>query len=926
MVPTFVRKTGVLAGLLLCAMLIGVVSAGAAVLTNGTAADVKGLTHELNAVQIPFLEAKDQPGAEGVAYYARTFGGICYVTKEGHIIYALPEGRKPSDKKNDHGEEVVRSAILKERFPGAKITGVRGDEASPMKTSRFTGNDPAKWERNTSSYNTVVFGEIYEGIELKLKARANNIEKIFLVRPGADVKSISVEMSGAEALSINAKGELEVTTELGSVKFTAPVAYQEIGGRQVSVPVAYKIADNSKHTYAFAVGDYDREKPLVIDPLLASTFLGGKSTDLAYSMAADSMGNIFVTGYTLSTNFPTVVGSFCTTNNSNRVSSSTTDVFISKFNSTLSQLLASTYLGGTDYDYGYSITVDLNGNVYITGSTLSPDFPTTYGAYERSPGGDYDVFVSKLTNDLDELLGSTYLGGWNFEEGLAIAVDIAGNAYVTGNTWSDNYPTTPGAYMPAQPNITYTVFVSYLNSDLTALIGSSYLGGTAFEEGTAIAVNLAGEIIVGGNTWSPDFPTTAGSYDPTENGGWDIFVAKLNPALTALLASTFVGGSDDDVLAGLDLDVAGNVYFTGYTWSLDYPVTVGAYQTTFNGGNTDAYVSKLDYTLSTLDGSSYMGGKSDDYAAAIKVDAWANVFITGNTWSTNFPTTPFGFWTTYYGGITDIFISKFNNTLTTLSASTFMGGIGADYAQAITVDRDGDVFIAGYCYSTAYPTTTGAYDTSYNGKGDVIVSKLDNNISSMTLSVALAGSGSGTVTSNPSGIVCGTGGTLCSYQYKRNSKVTLSAKADTNSVFTGWSGSGCSGKANCVVTMSLVRTVNAKFQKDPTISPSPTTKNFGYVKVGNTLSNTFKISNQTTKGVTNLLIGTITVTGADYTSFYIINDYCSGLPVLPSGYCTVTVVFAPLAPLTTKNAKLNIPSNDPANPLRQLTLTGKATQ
>ena len=718
----------------------------------------------------------------------------------------------------------------------------------------------------------VNLGEVYEGIDLKLRAYGDNVEKLFYVKPGANPEQIKISLSGIQSpenplplstsvrgtggcpplagvgggaaggdgvvflgdeketnedvaptfmvgsrpgggLWVNEHGELVAETELGPVKFTKPVAYQEIDGKRVEIECGYVIAgcgmqdaecktnqkpeagggkqetrgkrqissrekgmgrkgaystsnsqlstknlqpetQNPQHTsgkaslatrhsslvYSFTVASYDKSHDLIIDPLLASTFLGGSSNyDDGFSLALDASGNVYVTGYTESSNFPTTSGAYNTSYNGG------VDVFVSKLNSGLSSLLASTFLGGSGLDIGYSLALDTSGNVYVTGWTLSTDFPTTSGAYDTSQNVSYDVFVSKLNGGLTSLLASTYLGGSDADYAKSLVVDSNGNLYVIGYTQSSDFPTTTGAYDTSSNN--YDMFISKLSGDLTSLYASTYLGpfGSAGYTGTsmAMAIDSVGNIYVTGITTSSDFPTTVDAYDTSANDTnyGDGFVSKLNNNLTNLLASTYLGGSGYDTCTSITLDSSGNIYVTGETWSSDFPTTTGVYDNTYNGsyGDWNIFVSKLNGDLTNLVASTFLGISSYGayvryISAVVSIDSSGSVYIAGHTQASDFPTTTGAYDNSHNGNYDDVFIAKLNDSLSSLFASTFLGGSssGGEYPQSIAIDSNGNIYVAGITHSSDFPTTTGSYDTSYNGGGDVFVSKLDGNLSATT--------------------------------------------------------------------------------------------------------------------------------------------------------------------------------------------------
>ena len=847
---------------------------------------MKDVALEVQKLQMPFIANNGQVD-ERVLFYAQTFSGTVFVTKDGEIVYALPDNSSElgvqslesddrrqrseagsqkleagSQTSEDRGKKSasnpksairnpqseIRSVALKEQFVGAKIKAIQGEDPSVTKVNYFKDGDPEKWQTDISTYGRVNLGEIYEGIDLRLKAYGNNVEKLFCVKPGADPDQIKIGLSGVkdcgvqhaecgkssplsflsiadksesqnlsptpigdpklsvnthseldvgwvkrsapnkQLLSVNERGELEVETELGPVKFTKPVAYQEINGRRVDVECTYTIAEcgvqneagsrkleagskkyahldpqwntkrygttdftdytdkklvpqglaggsaihnpKSEHPqseirsphleYGFTVASYDRTKELIIDPLLAATYLGGPYEDRGKSIAVDADGNVFVAGETLSCEFPTTPGAYCPSRKGN------TDVFVSKFNSGLTSLLASTFLGGSvNHERTYSMAIDAGGNIYVTGATYSMNFPITRGSYDAGSNKGWDVFVSKLNNGLTKLLASTFLGGNSDEYGYSIDIDADGNVYVAGETLSPLFPTTPGAYDTSYNGGYYDAFVSKFDSGLTKLLASTFLGGGSGDYGRAIVIDGAGNAIVTGNTGSTNFPATPGAYNTTYNGGNDdVFVSKLNSGLTSLLASTFLGGSSNDNGNAIAADAAGNIYVTGETVSPNFPTTNGAYSVAYNLGTKDVFVSKFNSKLTTLPASTFLGGQAHDYGKAIAIDAGGDVYVAGSTSSPGFPTTPGAYDTTANGG-SDVFVSKFSSGLTNLLMSTFQGGSRPDHGNSIAVGAAGRAYVTGETLSLDFPATPGAYKTSYYRSEDVFVSGLN---------------------------------------------------------------------------------------------------------------------------------------------------------------------------------------------------------
>jgi PKD repeat protein len=480
--------------------------------------------------------------------------------------------------------------------------------------------------------------------------------------------------------------------------------------------------------------------------LVYSSFLGGSNSDRGNGIAVDSAGNTYLTGYTGSYNFPTNTNAFDTTFNGGYDYG---DVFVSKFNAAGSALLYSTFLGGSNDDYGNAIALDSAGNAYIIGYTYSTAFPTTVGAFDTTWDWDYDIFVSKLNTTGAALLYSTFLGGNGPDYGNGIAVDIAGNAYLTGYTGSYNFPTTGGTFDQNHNGGWYDVFISKLNTAGSALIFSTFLGGAGNDYGYSMAVDDTGCFYLTGYTYSTTFPITGGAFDTSYNGNSDVFVSKLNATGSALLYSTFIGtrygeGSNDNS-HDIAVDTSGNAYITGWTYSPDFPTTTGALDTSYNSGDSyevgDAFVSKLDATGSGLLYSTFFGGKNNDCGDAIALDGTGNAYITGFTYSsTTFPITPSAF-DISYNGYYDGFMSKINTLGSVLLYSTFFGGNDQDSGHAITMDSAGNAYIIGYTYSSDFPTTVGAYDITFNGGYcDIFVSKFNVSESMLIYSTFIGGS------------------------------------------------------------------------------------------------------------------------------------------------------------------------------------------
>jgi hypothetical protein len=637
--------------------------------------------------------------------------------------------------------------------PKAKVTGL---DPLPGKSNYFLGNDPQKWRTNVANYAKVKYQEVYPGIDLVYYGNHGNLEYDFVVAPGADPKMIKFDIEGAEKMEVNAQGDLVLRVDAGEVALHKPLVYQSSPNPESRAPNPGSSTDSgprttgnlqstidnrqflngryiltAKNQVAFEIPAYDRNRPLIIDPVLSySTYLGGSGGEEATGIAVDASGNAYVAGHTASTDFPTTGGAFQET-------STGSCGFVTKIAPDGSSLVYSTYLCGSDGVQGVSIAVDAAGNAYVVGGTSSTNFPTTPGAFQTANAGGLDAIVTKLNSTGSSLVYSTYLGGsgddyaYSFSNG--IAVDSAGSAYVVGTTDSDDFPTTPGAFdrtcgsdgvcnggSGQYPQPEPDNFVTKLNADGSALAYSTYLGGSGYEEQyNAIAIDSSGNAYVTGGTFSADFPITPGAFR-TEGGG--AFVTKLNAAGSALVYSSYLTGRGA-IGEGIAVDTSGNAYVTGYP-STDIPTTPGAFQTVNPGGAT--FVTKLNATGSALVYSTFLGGSGSgsDEGWGVAVDASGNAYVSGTTSSSDFPTASPVQATCGVGGYDDAFVAKLNGAGSALIFSTCLGGGDPDSGYGIAVDSAGNAYVSGGTVSADFPTTPGAIQTSHGGDSDAFVAKI----------------------------------------------------------------------------------------------------------------------------------------------------------------------------------------------------------
>jgi hypothetical protein len=681
------------------------------------------------------FEANQDQAHQDVRFLARGSGYSLYLTAgeavlvlaktnpvatlDAHITKArLKEGIRAEQSRHEQrdAQAQVEPLVLRMSLVGARSKPiVSGLEELPGKANYFIGRDPAKWRTNVPTYAKVHYQNVYPGIDLVYYGNQRQLEYDFVVAPGADPKKIVLGFKGADRLEIDAEGDLVLHVPEGAIRQKKPVIYQEVDGIRREVAGSY--VRKGANRVGFKLAAYDTSRPLIIDPVVLSysTYLGGSGNDSGEGIAVDADGNAYVTGTTNSSDFPTTAGAFQTIFRGGH------DVFVTKLNPAGSAFVYSTYLGGGGEDFGSGIAVDAAGNAYVTGVTQSTDFPTTAGAFQTTGGGG---FVTKLDPTGSALVYSTVGIGLH-----GITVDADGNAYVAGDTCSPSYPTTPGAFQTKLAGINdCDVVVTKLNPTGSALVYSTYLGGTEFDSFGGIAVDAAGNAYVTGTTQSGNFPITPGAFQPFFGGIADAFVTKLHSSGSILVYSTYLGDTGGDGGSGIAVDADGNAYVTGSTspsGSRNFPTTEGAFDTTSNGG-LDAFVTKLHSSGSLLVYSTYLGGIDFDFGGQIALDGAGNAYVTGQTQSLNFPTTAGAFQSAHAGGHGDVYVTKLNPAGSALVYSTYFGGSNNEFPRGIAVDTHASVYVTGSTWSTDFPIAAGAVQPVFGGgaSSDAFVAKI----------------------------------------------------------------------------------------------------------------------------------------------------------------------------------------------------------
>ncbi|HEX6098596.1 MAG TPA: SBBP repeat-containing protein [Thermoanaerobaculia bacterium] len=615
----------------------------------------------------------------------------------------------------------AHASVVRLRFVGANgHASITGEHRTGGVTNDFRGNDPRRWYPGIPHFERVRMSGVYDGIDVVYYGTEGGVEYDFVVAPGSDPGRIAMRFDGATQIDVDAGGDLVLHLDGGVIRQQRPVAYQERAGVRHAVAARYR--QDTPRQFAIELGAYDRTLPLIIDPVLAwSTYLGGTGSDQAFSIAVDGTGSTYVTGLTASANFPTA-------NALQATLAGSADAFVAKLNPAGTAFVYSTYLGGSGTDIGRGIAVDADGNAYVTGQTFSIDFPTA-NAVQAAFGGTSDAFLVKLNAAGSALVYATYLGGTLDDDGQSVALDAARNAYVAGTTHSANYPTANAiqAVNAGPPD----AFLTKVNAAGSALVYSTYIGGSGGDFGYGVAVDGGGAAYVAGVTQSANFPV-ANAIQAALAGTEDAFVLKVNAAGTAFVYSTYLGGSAADGARAVALDGTGSAYVAGYTSSTNFP-TANAVQGA-NAGAQDAFVTKINPAGSALVYSTYLGGSASEVANGIAVDSAGRAHVTGGTNSTNFPTAAP---VQAYGGTEDVFVTKFNAAGTALVYSTYLGGSLTERGHAVAVGSAGDAYLAGQTSSTDFPTAN-PLQASQAGAGDAFVAKL---VDSADLAIAKAADG-----------------------------------------------------------------------------------------------------------------------------------------------------------------------------------------
>jgi Beta-propeller repeat/Abnormal spindle-like microcephaly-assoc'd, ASPM-SPD-2-Hydin len=800
-VVTSVGVTGLVCGLLLLTPFRGAVRrmhqtrAGLSPVPASTAANHSSsnadpmLVEAYGKLPLGFEENQGQTNSE-VRFVSHGSGYELFLTPQDAVLAlrsSAPQARSARNRlvalrESRNARFAERNSAVRIHLEGANSPRITGVDPLPGKTNYFIGSDPKKWHTDVPSYARVKYADVYPGVDLVFYGNQRRLEYDFVVAPGANPKAIRLNLEGAQKVRLNAQGDMELSVPGGEVILQRPVVYQLVNGERHEIAGSYAVTKG--HQVAFNVPNYDRSEPLILDPVLNySTYLGGTAVDQGWAIAVDGTGNAYVAGATFSTDFPTPAGvkgfkKGLLTSNARGAA------FVSEIDPTGTTLLYSSYIAGsTPGEIAQGIAVDSTGKIYLTGQTLSTDFPTSSTIAGLKPGPNAGAaggtsFIVKLDpaqTGAASLVYSSYLGGTSGDIGEGIAVDTKGNAYVTGLTLSPpgsggavtnlaDFPVTAGAFQSVLNSPSGNAFLTRIDTTqagTNSLIYSTYLGGSDVnvltsqsgvgDIGFGVALDGANNAYIVGTTVSSDFPTTSANAfqsnaplaitkPPGQN---TVFVSRIDTTKSgpaSLIYSSYLGGEVLDFAKAIALGPNNVAYVTGSTSSLAFPTFPATpFQTTGHvSGN--AFISLIDTgkigSLS-LQYSTYLGGTGDDTGNAIAVDAQGNAYIAGKTSSaSDFPIKAGALQPVYPGANSTGFVSKLNpggNGQADLLYSTYFGGSGGgganqDEIHAIALDASNppNVFITGETFSAAkFPIfPAGAFQTSLKGTSDAFVAKL----------------------------------------------------------------------------------------------------------------------------------------------------------------------------------------------------------
>ena len=704
----------------------------------------RGVTPALEAAygKLPLtFEANQGQTGPQVKFLLRGRGYTAFLTSGGMTISL--RANSPTTGSNSSVSTLPVSKTVQLALTGAAANPVvTGEELQPGKVNYFLGNDRTKWHTNVPIYARVRYHDVYPGIDLVYYGNHREMEYDFEVRPGSDPGKIRFEVQGASGITLDQQGDLVLTIGRQELHLASPFVYQFANGQKVAVGGTYVITD-SNH-FAFQVPQYDASKSLVVDPALVyATYTGGSGFDQTTGLAVDSTGNVYLEGYTSSVDFPlAALGS---------LASNAYHAFVTKLDSTGSNLVYSDYVGGNTGDYGAALALDSANEVYLTGSTASSDFPAV-NAFQSEQPGPYTGFLTKISADGSSILYSTYLGGNAFDQPTSIGIDGSGEPEVAGFTMSQNFPVSNAYQATALANQggifgTYG-FLTKFSADGASLVYSTYVEGSSnqtqpcgsdscwpapYNAINAMTVDSSGNAYVGGTTNTYDFPVTNGAYQTTNSTQQDPpigFVSKFDASGTLDYSTYFYGSGGNSVgISAIAVDGSGSAYISGATESDGtFPITTTTLCDPGSYGSSCGYafVTKFDPTASTLVYSTFLGPNNYAIPQALTVDASGDAYVLASTSSAQYQT---NLAIENYSNASDLLLVEIDPSASSQLFSTYLGGSGNDSPGGLMLDASNNIYVAGYTDSTDFPVTQGAFQGVSAGETDAFVMKISNSSS-----------------------------------------------------------------------------------------------------------------------------------------------------------------------------------------------------
>ncbi len=770
---------------------------------------------DFGRIPLYFIPNKGQVDRKA-RFYAKTSRYTLWMTKEGLVFDGVRKKEKGKERANTpqpHSLQSLERDVTRLIFSNAnKNPGMVPVELTQHRVNYIIGDHSRQWRTNIRTSKAVLYKNIYRNIDLKVYGVEKQIEYDWVVKSGGNPADIGFKYENAAATYVDNEGNLVITTQLGNLVHKKPVSYQLIKGEKLDVHSEFRII--GENTYGFTVGGYNRNYELLIDPLVSleySTYLGGSGWEGSAKVAADRSGYIYVTGTTESSNFP-VLNAFQYNN-----SGGNPDVFVAKFGPAGQNLVFSTYYGGSSTDNVNDIVLSKEGTIYITGCTCSGDLPAV-GSYS----GNWDAFVAGFTGNGFFVKGR-YVSGRNYDTANAVALDNSNNVFITGETHSGNFYTTPSAFQGYKQGC--NAFVCKFDPGLDHIRYSTYLGGNDLDIGVDIGLDNSGYFYVTGHTKSDNFPDGFKSRRLGNGERYDIFACKFKPDGSNLVYSTIWGGDGNDCTTSMALDSSGSVYVGGGTDSTNFP-TQNAFQEQF-GGKTDVFFTKLKPDGSAFLYSTYLGGADSDFSPVLAVDRGGNLYAAGSTKSYDFPMKNafekimrgwgVGFFSVIASDGADLLCSSFLGSTSSANFSLYY-----THCNDIFLDNTGNVYITGTTNCDNFPLKD-PYQAKIRGDSDVFVSKF-----SFTgyLTVSSSSDASVPITVSPvdqNGN--GSGNTDFKRKYNLGTVVTLTAPGTFNGKsFSKWSIDSTdhftrkvtlSIGANCSASVKYVPGAAGKISLDP---------------------------------------------------------------------------------------------------------------